>query len=65
MLNLISILSTFLVAQIVMMSVLNLFLGRIVFLNFNIIKGVSVKHILFFLFNTFILFYFTTFYLPH
>jgi hypothetical protein len=65
MLNLISILSTFLVAQIVMMSVLNLFLGRIVFLNVNVIKGVLLKDILFFLFNTFILVCYTTFYLPH
>jgi hypothetical protein len=65
MLNLISILSTFLVAQILMMSVLNLIFGRIVFLNFNVTKGIMIKHILFFIFNTFILVNYTTFYQPH
>lgn len=65
MLNLISILSTFLVAQIIMMSVLNLIFGKIEILNFNIIKSIMVKDILFFCFNTFILLYYTTFYQPY
>ncbi len=65
MLNLISILSTFIIAQIVMMIVLNLLFSKIALLNFNIIKGVLLKHILFFLINTFILLYYTSFYLPH
>ena len=64
-LNLISILSTFLVAQIIMSAVLNFLFGRIVFLNFSIGKGVSLKHILFFAINTYLLLSFTTFYLPH
>jgi hypothetical protein len=63
--NLISILSTFLLAQVLMMSVLNLIFGKIVFLNFNVIKSIMVKDILFFCFNTFILLHFTTFYQPH
>lgn len=65
MLNLISILSTFLVAQILMMSVLDFLFGRIAFLNLNLTKGIMLKHILFFAFNTFVLLYYTTFYLPH
>jgi len=65
MFNLIAILSTFLVAQIIMMSVLNLVFGKIVFLNQTIIKGIVLKDILFFIFNTFVLLFFTTFHQPY
>jgi hypothetical protein len=65
MLNLISILSTFLVAQIIMMSVLNFVFGRFQCLNIILVKGIAIKYLLFFSINTFILLYYTTFYLPH
>lgn len=65
MLNLISILSTFIVAQIVMMTILNLLFGRLVFLNVIVTRGIALKQILFFLLNSFLLLNYTTFYLPH
>jgi hypothetical protein len=65
MLNLISLLSTFIVAQIVMMTIWNFFFGKLVFLNVIVTKGIALKHIIFFLLNTLLLLNYTTFYLPH
>lgn len=65
MLNLISILSTFIFAQVIMISFLDLIFGRIYILKYNITKGIMLKHIIFFILNTIILLTFTKFYQPY
>lgn len=64
-LNIVSILATFLVAQLILFGIQNFILGRIVLLNQEVYTSIKIKYLLFFTISTFIILKFTNFYLPY
>lgn len=64
-LNIISIIATFLVANIVIYVLLNFIFGRIWVLNIELNKFIKIKDLVFYFFGTFIILFYFDFYQPH
>ncbi len=64
-LNIISVLSTFIVVQLILFKFLDVILGNISFLNVEIKYNLKLKHFVFFTITTIILLTCTEFYLPY
>lgn len=63
-LNIISVIATFIVAEGIIFSVLNLIFGRIKLLNKRIYDGIRLKHIIFLLIGVIVILIFFEFNLP-
>lgn len=64
-LNVVSVLATFAVAQVLFYTFFNLLFYKVDLLNKNVVSNIQVKHILYFVATTILLFKFTVFYLPY
>jgi len=64
-LNIISVLSTFIVVQLICFKFFDVIFGNISFLNFEIKYNLKLKHFVFFIITTIILLSSTEFYLPY
>lgn len=64
-LNILPIIATFAVAQVLFYTIFNFAFNKINLLNKNVVSSIQIKHILYFLISTFLLFKYTSFYLPY
>ncbi len=64
-LNIISLLSTFIVAQLILFKFLDILFGNIGFLNVEFKYNLKLKHFVFFILTTIFLLTYTEFHLPY
>lgn len=64
-LNILPIIATFAVSQVLFYTIFNFAFNRVNLLNKNVVSSIQIKHILYFLISTFLLFKYTSFYLPY